>query len=118
MSAKPDHTGISTAESYPVNLYFGSNTIHRTKKAGYLRVSSYLLHLTDASAQLFQVERYEGSCANPPKSVTARPRIIDLHPSASAEDGDASEPPIVAARLNSQLPTLDGCAARTIWFEQ
>ena len=80
--------------------------------------ASSIGNLADASAQLFQVERHEGSCANPLKSVTARPRIIDLHPSASAEDGDASEPPIVAARLNSQLPTLDGCAARTIWFEQ
>ena len=74
--------------------------------------------LVGASVQLFQVERYEGTLANPPKSVTVRPKITDLRPSASVEDDDASEPPIVAAGLNSQLPALDACAALTLWFKQ
>ncbi len=73
--------------------------------------------LAGASVQLFQVERHEGTLANPPKSVIVLPRITDLHLSASVEDGDPSEPPAVAAGSNSQLPSLDGCAVLTIWFD-
>jgi hypothetical protein len=70
--------------------------------------------LAGANAQLFQVERYEGTLANLPKSVTILPRITDLRPSASVEDDDASESPTVAAGPNFQLSTLDGCVALTL----
>ena len=74
--------------------------------------------LAGASEQQFQVERYEETLANPPKTVTIRPRITYLRLSASVEDDDASELPAVAVGPNSQLPALDGCAALTLWFEQ
>ena len=74
--------------------------------------------LNGASVQLFQAERYEGTLAIPPKSVTVRPRITNLHLPASVEDGDASVPQAVTAGSNSQLPVLDGCVALTKRFEQ
>ena len=50
--------------------------------------ASSIGNLADASVQLFLVARYEGTLANPPKSVTLRPRITDLRPSVSVEDDD------------------------------
>jgi len=74
--------------------------------------------LAGANVQLFQVERNEETLANLPKSVTILPRITDLRPSASVEDNDASEPPVIATRPNFLLSTFDVCATLTFWFEQ